>query len=457
MTEIARQTLQFIAAKVLIIKSYCESSNIVISVFLTARHNLQSKPFFPKKSMATHSKRITKKVTFNKEFTRQEPIPEAGIKRAVKLMKSGRLHRYNTAPGQASEVSLLEKEYADYVGARYCLGLSSCGSSIYVALKSVGVVPGDKVLCNAFTLAPVPGAIENAGAVPVFVEITQDYLTDLKDLEAKAEQSGAKYFLLSHMRGHIVDMDEATDICSRLGVSLIEDCAHTVGGRWGDKFTGTFGRVGCYSSQTYKHLNSGEGGLLVTDEEDLIAKAILFSGSYMLYERHLSKPPLEVFERHKKQIPNFSLRMSNLVAALIRPQLADLERQCRRWNQRYDLIEAELNGVDHIRIPKRHIKEGYVGSSFQFTLQGVALPVVEKFIQTCAKRGVEIKWFGAKEPIGFTSSWESWRYIKTRQSLPQTRKTLDFMCDFRIPLTFSLEDCEIVAAVIKQVAAELFI
>ena len=395
------------------------------------------------------------KIKFTKEFTRQEPIPEAGIQRALELMKSGRLHRYNTAKGEISEVSLLETEYAEYVGARYCLGLSSCGSSIQVALRSVGVVPGDKVLCNAFTLAPVPGAIENAGAVPVFVEITEDYLTDLEDLETKAKESGAKYFLLSHMRGHIADMDRVTEICRRSGIALIEDCAHTVGCRWGAKFTGTFGRVGCYSSQTYKHMNSGEGGLLVTDDDDVIAKAILFSGSYMLYERHLSRPPREVFERHKKLIPNFSLRMSNLVAALIRPQLADLERQCRRWNRRYELIEAELTGIDHIRVPKRHAKEGYVGSSLQFTLTGIDLPAAEAFIETCAERGVEIKWFGAKEPVGFTSSWESWQYINNRQSLPRTRKTLDFMCDFRIPLTFSLEDCKTIAAVIKQVAADI--
>jgi dTDP-4-amino-4,6-dideoxygalactose transaminase len=318
----------------------------------------------------------------------------------------------------------------------------------------VGVVPGDKVLCNAFTLAPVPGAIENAGAVPVFVEITEDYLTDLEDLKTKATQSGAKYFLLSHMRGHIADMDRVTKICRQLGISLIEDCAHTVGCRWGDKFTGTFGRAGCYSSQTYKHLNSGEGGMLVTDEEDVIAKAILFSGSYMLYERHLSRPPMAVFERHKKLIPNFSLRMSNLVAALIRPQLADLERQCRRWNRRYELIEAQLTGIDHIRVPKRQTKEGYVGSSLQFTLTGVDLAAVEAFIETCAERGVEIKWFGAKEPVGFTSSWESWQYLKDVQPLPNTRKILDFMCDFRIPLTFSLDDCITIAAVIRQVAGE---
>ena len=395
-------------------------------------------------------------IKFTKEFTRQEPIPASAVQRAVELMQSGRLHRYNTAPGETSEAALLEEEYASYVGSRYCLGVSSCGSAIYIALKSVGVSYGDKVLCNAFTLAPVPGAVANAGAVPVFVEITDDYLTDLDDLERKAQQSGAGYFLLSHMRGHIVDMDRVVDICERLGIVLIEDCAHTVGGRWGEQFTGTFGKAGCYSTQTYKHMNSGEGGLLVTDDDDVMAKAILYSGSYMLYEHHVSRPPLDVFERYKKLIPNFSLRMTNLAAALVRPQLKDLDTQCRRWNQRYDRLAEDLKDVAHIRIPQRHAKEGYVGSSIQFTLTDTDTVSVKEFLQKCAQRGVEIKWFGALEPVGFTSSWESWQYVETHQSLPRTRHILDYLCDIRIPLTFSLEDCKVVAAVIRQTADEVF-
>ena len=135
---------------------------------------------------------------------------------------------------------------------------------------------------------------------------------------------------------------------------------------------------------------------------------------------------------------------------------ADLDRQCRRSNERHDLLAAELAGIEHIRVPKRQAKEGYVGSSLQFTLTDVDHAAVEIFLNTCAQRGVEIKWFGAKEPVGFTSSWESWQYVKDHQSLPQTRKTLDFLCDFRIPLTFSLEDCKTVATVIKQVTAEVF-
>jgi hypothetical protein len=81
---------------------------------------------------------------------------------------------------------------------------------------------------------------------------------------------------------------------------------------------------------------------------------------------------------------------------------------------------------------------------------------MKTFLETCAERGVEIKWFGAREPVGFTSSWESWQYIENIPELPQTRNTLDFMCDFRIPLTFSLADCAIIATVIGQVATEIF-
>lgn len=394
-------------------------------------------------------------LTFDKSFTRQEPISESGIQKAAEVLQSGRLHRYNTLGDEIAEASLLEQEYAAYVGSRYCLGLASCGSSIYVALKSVGVQPGDKILSNAFTLAPVPGAIKNAEAEPVFVEIDEDYLTDLNDLEKKAKASGAKYFLLSHMRGHIVDMEQTTEICNRLGITMIEDCAHTMGATWGDQYTGTFGKVGCFSTQTYKHINSGEGGLLVTDDKDVAAKAILYSGSYMLYDKHLSRPPLEVFEKHKTIIPNFSLRMSNLVATLIRDQLPHLEEQSKRWNERYRLIEAQLQDTPHIRIPRRREKEGYVGSSFQFTVTNTDSTTIEQFVNTCADRGVAIKWFGRMEPKGFTSRHESWAYFQNNEALPETETIMDGLCDFRIPLTFTFDDCKTIVAIIRQVVSKV--
>ena len=388
---------------------------------------------------------------FTKEFTRQEPLPEESIRRAIEIMKTGRLHRYNAAPGETSETSMLEKEFAAYIGTKYCLACSSCGGAIYLALKSAGVKSGEAVLCNAYTLAPVPGAIENAGASTILVEIKEDYTIDLDDLDRKAGDSGARFLLLSHMRGHIANMDLVLEICNRHDLYLIEDCAHTMGARWDNRPSGTFGKIACYSTQTYKHMNSGEGGLLVTNEDAVIAQAILYSGSYMLYGRHISRPPVEIFDKYKKKMPNFSMRMDNLRAALLRPQLRHIETQCRRWNERYRLLEKALNKIDSLQVPKRDPRERYVGSSIQFTMNGITRGQVTEFLAECGRRGVEIKWFGWAEPCGFTSSFDSWQYIQDIPGLPATKKILDFMCDFRIPLTFSLDDCRTIAQIIGDV------
>jgi dTDP-4-amino-4,6-dideoxygalactose transaminase len=385
------------------------------------------------------------------DLTQQEPIPSAGVDAALALMASGKLHRYGEVGGKPSEVSALEVEFAKELGATYCVALNSCGASMFVALKAAGVKPGDAVLSNCFTLAPVPGAIAHAGARPVLVDVSDDYNIDLADLERKAAASSAKTLLLSHMRGHICDMHALMAICQRHGVQVIEDCAHTMGAGWAGKATGTWGRAGCFSLQSYKHANSGEGGLLVTDDADIAAQAILFSGSYMLYRSHLARPGDEVFERWKYLTPNFSLRMSNLAAAIARPQLgALLVDRCHRWNQRYAWIAEMLAGTPHLRLPQRPADEQFVASSIQFSLLDLSRAQMQQFITACAESGVHIKWFGADDPVGFTSVWTHWRYFGEAQSLPNAERVLGGLCDMRLPLTLSQGDCEAIAAVVRE-------
>ena len=110
---------------------------------------------------------------FSKPFTQQEPIPKEAINKAIKVLKSGRLHRYNTIDGEISETALLEKEYALWQQSEYCLATTSGGTALQIALRAVGVKPGAKVLTNAFTLAPVPGAISSVGGVPILIETTR--------------------------------------------------------------------------------------------------------------------------------------------------------------------------------------------------------------------------------------------------------------------------------------------
>lgn len=388
------------------------------------------------------------------DLSAPEPIPQAGIDRAVELMRSGRLFRYGEQRTGELEVSALEKEFAEYVGTRYATALNSCGATLFVALKCAGVKWRDKVLMNAFTLAPVPGAVAHAGAEPVFIECTRDYTIDLDDLRRKAN-GGANVLLLSHMRGHIADMEAVSALCDELGLYLIEDCAHTMGAKWNGQFTGTFGNIGCFSAQTFKHINSGEGGLLVTDDKEVAAKAILYSGSYMLYGQHGARPSMDVFEKFKYEIPNFSLRMSGLAAALLRPQLKLIEQRALVWNARYELLAKLLSQNNHISVPPRSEKEEFVSSSIQFSIHGLNDSEMAAFLDKCDERGVHIKWFGRSEPLGFTSLYEHWRYVTEPQRLQQTDTVLKRLCDMRIPLCLTDDQCRLIAAIIHESIAEV--
>ncbi|WP_147124512.1 DegT/DnrJ/EryC1/StrS family aminotransferase [Shimia ponticola] len=390
---------------------------------------------------------------FTGNFTQQEPIPEDGIAAAMAVLQHGRLHRYNEAADEVAETALLEEEFAAQMGAKYCLAVASGGYAMATALRACGVGPGDKVLTNAFTLAPVPGAIASVGAEPIFVGVTEGLVIDLEDLAAKADQ--AKVLMLSHMRGHLCDMDALMALADQHGLTVIEDCAHTMGAKWNGRWSGRDGVMGCYSCQTYKHVNSGEGGLLVSDDPDLMARAVMLSGSYMLYGKHRAAPPPEAFEHVRYVTPNISGRMDNLRAAILRPQLRDLGAQCARWNERYWVLDKALNQCPGLTRIDRPQKEEFVASSYQFLLLDWSDDAIKDVIDGCLKRGVELKWFGNPEPVAFTSTYASWRYAPS-EPMPDSDRILHGVMDMRLPLTFSLEDCAQIARIIKDEVTRVF-
>lgn len=388
---------------------------------------------------------------FTGSFTQQEPIPEAGIEAAIAVMRHGRLHRYNEAPGEVSETARLEEEFAALTGAKYCLAVASGGYALGCALRAVGLAHGEPVLTNAFTLAPVPGAIAAAGGKPVFVEVTEDLTLDFADLEVKTKATGARLLMLSHMRGHLCDMEALVALCDRLGVTIIEDCAHTMGAAWKGVPSGRQGLIGCYSMQTYKHMNSGEGGFLISDDPQVMARAILLSGSYMLYSKHRAAPGPEIFDAVRMDTPNVSGRMDNLRAAILRPQLPTLSERVARWAALYQTLETGLQHTPGLQLVARPAEETYVGSSFQFLLPGWSDARMALFLTRCIARGVELKWFGADEPVAFTSRYDHWRYAEA-QSCPNTDRILKGLVDMRLPLTFSPDDVALIARIIRAEA-----
>jgi dTDP-4-amino-4,6-dideoxygalactose transaminase len=140
--------------------------------------------------------------------------------------------------------------------------------------------------------------------------------------------------------------------------------------------------------------------------------------------------------------------MDNLRATILLAQMRDLERNCKRWNDRYQALQLRLAQSAQIQLPLRTEAEYYVGSSLQFRIEPMEPQQVAGFIAACAARGVELKWFGGAEPQGFTSRYDSWRYIEDKQHLPHTLAILANTFDLRIPLTFSVEDMDIIGDII---------
>jgi dTDP-4-amino-4,6-dideoxygalactose transaminase len=392
---------------------------------------------------------------FQKSFTQQEPISEAAIAHAVQVMRSGRLHRYNVQAGEAGAVADLERAFASFTGQPYCLAVTSGGQAMQIALRAAGIGPGDRVLTNAFTLAPVPGAIALVGAEAVLVETTEQLRPDLVDLDAKAEAFGAKALLLSNMRGHLPDMEVIAAICARHKLILIEDCAHTMGATWQGRASGTFGLAGCFSTQTYKHMNSGEGGLLVSADAEFMARATVLSGSYMMYARHGAGPADPAFAAARYLMPNGSARMDAVRAALLLDQIATLPDRIRRWNALYRAAAAGLAGLPGLTLPRRPQVEGFVGSSIQFLVPSAwAAEHCQALVTGCAARGVDLKWFGATVPHGYTSRYDHWHFAP-QAPLPRTSATLRRLFDMRLPLTFQPCDCGLITRIIAEELREV--
>lgn len=173
----------------------------------------------------------------------------------------------------APEVRGLEREWASYVGARHCLATNSGTAAIHIALIAAGVGPGDHVLVPAFTFVATALAVLQAGAVPVFVDIEREtWGMDPAALE-RATTPATKAVMPVHIHGTPCAIDAIAEICTRRGLTLIEDAAQAHGSTHNGRRVGTIGQLGCFSLQSSKSLGAGEGGLLVTDDEELWRRA----------------------------------------------------------------------------------------------------------------------------------------------------------------------------------------
>jgi len=329
---------------------------------------------------------------------------------------------------------------------------------LFLSLKAAGVKFQDKVFTNAFTFTAVPSSIVHANGIPIYVECNKDYILDLQDFKDKIQANPeAKFLVLSHMRGHIAHLKAIKEICNNCGIYLIEDCAHSLGATWYDDElkrnipVGHYGNIACFSSQSYKLLNSGEGGLIATNDDRIAAYCILGAGSYeKLYRKHIARPLNDdLFEAMKQYVPNFSLRMNNLTASVIRPQISTIEERVKAYNANYEKLTNILSSVDNIYIPATLENVTRVGDSIQFNLINLTPTKVDEFVRGVTERGVKIQVFGSTDNSRY---FKTWRYsFESEPKLEQTDSIISFACDLPLPLSLTEDDINLLGYIIKDV------
>ncbi len=398
---------------------------------------------------------------FSKSFDAPNPIPAEAISNAVSQMEHGMLYRYGHSDDD-SEVSKLEAAFGQYTGHKYVVAVNSCGSAMFIALKAMDIQPGEGVFTNAFTFTAVPSSIVHANAVPLYIECNDQYVIDLPHFEQQIiKHPDARFFILSHMRGHIAELDKIKALCDKHNIRLIEDCAHGLGKRWNatdkdkDHFVGHHCEIACYSTQSHKILNSGEGGFIATNDEQLAAYCILAAGSYEgLYKKHLARPMDDsLFENIKFNVPNFSLRMNNLTAAILRPQIELIDQRIASYKEKYQLLISLLSPVEHIDIPEPVDSAENVGDSLQFNLIDLDSADITRFITHTKEKGVAIQVFGQNNNA---RDFRNWQYsFDDMPACEKTARLISCACDLRLPMTFTLDDIELIAAIITETMGEL--
>jgi len=373
-------------------------------------------------------------------LTAAESIPDAAKAEVDRILQTGDLFRYGS---DKSPVALLEAEFAQALGATYALAVSSCSAALFLSLKALGLPRDAKVLIPAFTFAAVPSSVVHADCIPVLCECGDDYRIDLADFETKLPECDA--VIISHMRGHTSDMDAIMRLCDGADIPVIEDAAHSLGTTWAGRNIGTIGKIGCFSFQSYKMLNAGEGGIMITDDADLIAQAVIMSGAY---EHNWQKHPVlhAAFEKWQNKLPLYNLRLNTLSAALIRPQLEALPDRVKMGLRNHDHVAATLAACPWVSVPACLAPEQRAPDSIQFSLVDMSDAQVDDFTQNARSLGLTVQIFGRSDDNA-RAFW-NWQFLKSNPDQPKTRAMLNRACDVRLPTRLSLQECDAVSQTI---------
>jgi len=356
------------------------------------------------------------------------------------------------------------EKLAKIYGVGHCVAVTSGTASIHTALGALGITEGDEVIVPPVTdIGTVIGVLYQ-NAIPVFADLDpHTYNPDAKSIEAKITDK-TKAIIVVHLAGNPADMDAIMAVAERHGLYVVEDCAQSWLSWYKGRLAGTIGDIGCFSTNDYKHISTGDGGALLIRDETLYKKAFKFADKN--YDRLGSG---QAARNCEFLAPNY--RMTELQGAVGVAQLDKLEKICSARNRIGDQITKGIGGLDGVHPHKvlegckssywfymMQIDESQAGvhaSDFARALSAEGIPAGHGYIPTCI---YEYPLFAEKNVYPGTSSPFDSKYygreIEYRKGLcPVAEQILDRAVKFSVSEFFTEDDVEAIIEAVKKVAA----
>lgn len=241
-------------------------------------------------------------------------------------------------------VDMFEKEFCEATGARYATAVSSGSAAIHLALILLGIRAGDEVICSTLTFAASANPIIYQGATPVFIDsepvtwnMDCNCLEDaIRDRIRKGKRP--KAVIIVHLYGQSANMNPIMNLCNQYGIPLIEDAAESLGAYYKERHTGTFGKFGIFSFNGNKIITCSSGGMLVSDDEDLIRKA-----------KFLATQARDPAPHYQHSHIGYNYRLSNVLAGIGRGQLRILAERVQARRDNFDFYKRELGGLPGVQ------------------------------------------------------------------------------------------------------------
>ena len=275
---------------------------------------------------------------------------------AARVAARGNLGRYSN--DDTSETDRLETELGRFAGVDHVLAVNSGTSALVCALVGLEIGAGDEVLIPGYTFVATAAAIAAVGATPVLVEIDESLTMDPADLGAKITPK-SRCVIPVHMRNSPADLDAIGATARAADLIMIEDACQAAGVRYRGQPLGSFGHVATFSFNQFKNMRAGEGGALLTSDAVVHARAGRYHdvGSYMRERDSFAAHP---------PTAGLNLRMPELCSAILRPQLAGIDRQMARRHARREIYVDALTSVEGVRPTPHHSPDDAVGFSIGF-------------------------------------------------------------------------------------------